>query len=213
MTMILFLLIYVPLVLSSLDVGVEDTDLKTNTCTSQEEFSLILSEIPKKNLRHNGPATTLRGRRRQRRAAILNQNEITKKKACTLMQQSLYASQELIRPLERLFKSFQAKPEYRVAYIFLQMEQAVADAKSIMKMIIERRRNEKNHPNPWSTSQRLQVFWQLVKRHTDLTYLLDYLRERIPLGTAGVDTTPGTPAPDVMNRTGKRSWWMRRPKG
>ncbi|XP_063632278.1 uncharacterized protein LOC134803390 isoform X2 [Cydia splendana] len=189
MTMILFLLIYVPLVLSSLDVGVEDTDLKTNTCTSQEEFSLILSEIPKKNLRHNGPATTLRGRRRQRRAA------------------------ELIRPLERLFKSFQAKPEYRVAYIFLQMEQAVADAKSIMKMIIERRRNEKNHPNPWSTSQRLQVFWQLVKRHTDLTYLLDYLRERIPLGTAGVDTTPGTPAPDVMNRTGKRSWWMRRPKG
>ncbi|XP_063537518.1 uncharacterized protein LOC134746874 [Cydia strobilella] len=100
---------------------------------------------------------------------------VVKKKIMSMMMQSLYSAQERLGPLGPIVAKYGQLTPYRMAFIFLKLDQLIHESHSITMYINRQSRN------PHMTiTKRLQMYSQLVRRSIDVTYLVDYIMERVP---------------------------------
>ncbi|XP_063625518.1 uncharacterized protein LOC134797222 [Cydia splendana] len=95
-----------------------------------------------------------------------------KTKIMNMMMQSLYSAQERLWPLAPIVAKYDHLTPYRMAFIFLKLDQLVHESHSI-KMYIDR------FPD-MDITKRLQLYSQVMRRSIDVTYLVDYITERVP---------------------------------
>ncbi|XP_061719133.1 uncharacterized protein LOC133526494 [Cydia pomonella] len=98
-----------------------------------------------------------------------------KRKIMSMMMQSLYSAQERLWPLGPIVAKYDSLTPYRMAFIFLKLDQLVHEGHSILMYLDRQYKN-----NDMTITKRLQLYAQLVRRNVDVTYLVDYIMERVP---------------------------------
>ncbi|XP_063394193.1 uncharacterized protein LOC134679237 [Cydia fagiglandana] len=99
-------------------------------------------------------------------------NGIVKRKLIDMMLQSLYSAQERVGHLGPIEAKYGHLAPYRMAFIFLKLDQLVHESHSI-KMYIDSKEN-------LVMTERLQLYSHILRRNIDVTYLVDYIMERVP---------------------------------